>query len=113
MKGTSIIVATVLTVMLGAAGAEEYVYGRELMSDQELAEHRAKLHSLKTDEEREAYRMAHHERMEQRAQEQGIQLPDEAPAAGRPSDAGMGRDHGNMPGAMPGKPMQRGSGDER
>lgn len=92
MKGLHTTLALSLAMLLGAAAvqAEDYVYGRELMTEQELAEHQATMRSLKTEEAREAYRMAHHEKMQERAQAQGVKLPDEAPAAGRRGD-GPGR----------------------
>ncbi len=76
-----------LLFAMGGAYAEEYIYGQELMTDQEIADYRETLQSLKTEEAREAYRMAHNERMEQRAEEKGIELPSEATAAGRRSGA--------------------------
>lgn len=90
MKGFPTTLALSLALLLGASAvvAEEYIYGRELMTEQELADHRAMMQSFKTEQEREAYRMAHHERMQQRAGEVGVQLPDEAPAAGARDGSG-------------------------
>lgn len=67
--------------------AQERIYGSQLMTKQERAEHRAKLRSLKTREEREAYRMEHHKKMQERAKEKGLALPDEPTARG----GGMGQ----------------------
>lgn len=61
---------------------QKRVYGSQLMTAQERAEHRAKLRSLKTPEEREAYRLEHHRQMQERAREKGLTLPDEPPARG-------------------------------
>lgn len=116
MKGTSIAFAIGLMMALGTSvvSAEEYVYGRELMTDQELAEHRATLQSLQTEEAREAYLMAHHERMEQRAEEQGVQLPQEAPAAGNRGGMGKEDSMGRHPRSMPGgSDMNQGGGYQR
>lgn len=70
--------------------AQERIYGSQLMTKQERAEHRAKLRSLKTREEREAYRLEHHKKMQERAKEKGVMLPDEPPARG----GGMGQKGG-------------------
>lgn len=91
MKGLINTLVVSLTLLAGSTAvfAEDYVYGRELMTDKELSEHQAKMHSFKTEEEREAYRMAHHERMEQRAEDKGVALPSEAPAAGQTGGKGV------------------------
>ncbi len=66
------------------AGAEsgEQIYGSELMTKEERAEHRAKMRSLKTEAEREAYRKEHHMKMQERAKKMGKTLPDMPSAAG-------------------------------
>jgi len=77
-----LIIVVVLFVFSGlssitvAKDSEDFVYGRQLMTKQELVEHRAKMHSMKTRQEREAYRQKHHERMKKRAQEKGVVLPE-------------------------------------
>lgn len=81
---------------------DEFVYGRQLMSKEELTEHRAKLRSLKTEQERETYRKEHHERMEIRAREMGVTLP-EAPMK---KEKGMMRE--DRDGMGPGMGGQRG-----
>lgn len=65
---------------------QEQIYGSELMTKQECAEHRAKLDAAKTEEERQQIRQEHHKRMKERAKAQGVTLPDEPPAIG----GGMG-----------------------
>jgi len=80
--------------------ADEPIYGYQLMTEQERAEHRAKMRSFQTEQEREAYRMEHHKMMQERARAQGVTLPDE------PMPRGQGRGMGPGPGAGPG----RGSG---
>ena len=62
------------------------VRGRQLMTDEERAEHRKKMRAAKTAEEREQIRKEFHEQMKARAKERGITLPDEPPAMG----GGMG-----------------------
>ncbi|MGD8593770.1 MAG: hypothetical protein PVF82_13090 [Gammaproteobacteria bacterium] len=68
------------------------VYGWDLMNVKEREEHREKMRSLKTDEERTAYRQEHHKKMQQRAKEQGVTIP-EVPAE-RGSGAGPGSGQG-------------------
>lgn len=68
------------------------VYGWELMTVKEREEHRNKMRSLKTEEERTAYRMEHHKKMQQRAKERGVTIP-EVPAV-RGSGAGRGAGQG-------------------
>jgi hypothetical protein len=60
----------------------EVVYGSQLMTPQERIEYRAKMRSLKTQEEREAFRMEHHQKMQERAKAKGKTLPDMPPAQG-------------------------------
>lgn len=64
----------------------EMIYGSQMMTDQERMEHRERMRSAKTLEERELIRREHHETMKQRAEEQGLSIPDEPPAMG----GGMG-----------------------
>ena len=76
---------------------QETIYGSQLMTRKERAEHRAKMRSLKTKEERDAYRLEHHKKMQERAKEKGVTLPDEPPAAGMgPGGGGMGPGGGGM-----------------
>lgn len=96
--------ATSNTHMATQADAD-YVYGAEVMTREELAEHRAKLKSFKTEQEREAYMMSHHDRMNARAQERGIELPSEATASGR---AGVSADT-DASARMDGKGMKGGA----
>ena len=42
---------------------KERIYGWELMTDEELAEHRNKMRSLETKKERWEYRKEHHQKM--------------------------------------------------
>lgn len=78
---------------------QDQVYGSQLMTPQELAEHRAKLRTAKTVEEREQIRSEHHERMKARAKERGVTLPEEPPVGGAgmgPGGGGMGPGGGGM-----------------
>jgi len=71
----------------------EVVYGSQLMTAEERTEYRAKMRSLKTKEEREALRMEHHQKMQERAKAMGKTLPDMPPAQG----GGMAPCGGAMP----------------
>ena len=83
---------------------QEQIYGSQLMTQQERAEYRAKIHTAKTAEERQQIRKEHHERMKERAAERGVTLTEEPPARGRgmgpcggqmgPGSAGMGPHQG-------------------
>lgn len=77
--------------------SDELIYGSQLMTPQERAEHRAKMHSLKTKEEREAFRVEHHKMMQERAKKMGKKIPDMPPMQrcgagyGGPECRGAGR----------------------
>ena len=77
---------------------QKMIYGWELMSVKEREEHQAKMRTLKTEEERTAYREEHHKQMQQRAKEQGVTIP-EVPAQ-RGSGAGAGQGAGSGRGNM-------------
>lgn len=78
--------------------AREQIYGSQLMTRQERLEHRTKLRAAKTAEEREQIRKEHHEKMQQRAKERGVTLPDmpARPAGMGPRPGGMGPGAGGM-----------------
>ena len=70
----------------------EQVYGWELRSEQERWEHQNKLRSLMTEQEREAYRQEHHQRMQDRAKAQGKLVPAMPPEGRGPAaNHGMGQ----------------------
>ena len=70
---------------------QKQVYGRELMIEQERAEHHARMQTAKTDAEREQIRKQQHELMKQRAKERGLSIPDEPPA--KSERTGNHKDH--------------------
>lgn len=108
LKRTLTLLTSALALSIGlgiaadppAAPVKEQVYGSQLMTRAERAEHRAKLRAARTTEERAQIRAEHHERMLQRARELGVTLPDTPPAVG----GGMG------PGPGPGLGMGPGGG---
>lgn len=79
-----------------AAGGQEQIYGSQLMTEQERAEYRNKMRSTKTDAERDRLRLDHHERMKERAAQQGKTLPDEPPARRGGMGPGMMAPGGGM-----------------
>lgn len=85
-------VSLILFLPLQASHSDDTVYGWQLMTEQERMEHREKMKSLKTREEREAYRLEHHMRMQERAKEKGVTLPDKP----EPRGEGMMEHDGNM-----------------
>ena len=68
----------------------ERMYGYELMTPQERSEYQAHMRTLKTEQEREAYRQEQHEKMQERARVQGRTLPDTPPAGMGPGMMGPG-----------------------
>ncbi len=81
-----------------APAAEKPVCGRDLMTPDELAAHREKMRSFATQEERAAYRAAHHAKMMERAKERGVELPPQ----GCPKGGGLGMGPGGGRGPGPG-----------
>ena len=72
--------------------AQVQVYGSQLMTAAERTEYQAKMRTLKTDKERDAFRLDHHTKMTARAAERGITLPSTPPGvgAGPKSNTGLG-----------------------
>ena len=83
------------------------VYGRELMTEQEMPEHRERMRSFESEAEREKYRTEHHKRMQERAREQGVELPDEPGPRGK----GMGYGQNQGQGKSQGQGKGYGSGN--
>jgi hypothetical protein len=82
------------------------IYGYELMTPQERLEYRNHMRTMKTRQEREAFRLEHHKQMQERARAQGKTLPDMPPA-------GMGPGSGMGPGMGPGSGMMGPGGNRR
>ncbi|MBY6069742.1 hypothetical protein KUV35_00410 [Marinobacter salsuginis] len=118
-KSLSLIAGTTLLASLAsmpvAAQSEEQVFGRELMTQQELQQHRETMRNLNTDTERAQYRQLHHERMMERARERGVELRN---GMGQGSGQGMGKGQGQGMGQKNGQRMGQkngqgmGSGDK-
>jgi hypothetical protein len=77
------------------------IYGYQLMTPEERTEYRNKMRSLKTEEEREQFRIGHHEQMKIRAKERGVTLPDKSPTRGRREGMGQGMGPGPKEGGGP------------
>jgi len=103
MYGRPLITAAALAVLTaGSAVAQntEAVYGSQLMTRQEQMEYRNQMRTLKTQEERNAFRLEHHKRMQERAKEKGVTLPDTPPVMGGGMGPGMGGMGPGMGGGM-------------
>jgi hypothetical protein len=90
---TSIAVA-VLSIGSAMAQYPPAIYGSQLMTRQERMEYRNQMRSTKTQEERNTLRLEHHQKMQERAKEKGVTLPDAPPAAGGGMGPGAGGGRG-------------------
>jgi len=61
---------------------QDRFYGSQLMTEQERIEHRKRLQNAKSDEEIKEIRNQNHERMKERAKEQGVSIPEQPPVRG-------------------------------
>ena len=88
------------------AQAQVQIYGSQLMTAAERTEYQSKMRALKTDKERDAFRLDHHDKMKVRAADKGVTLPNSPPAvgAGPKANSGMGAGPGSGMGAGPGSP---------
>ena len=82
------------------------IYGSQLMTVAERTEYQSKMRALKSDKERDAFRLDHHDKMKVRAAEKGVTLPNTPPAvgAGPKANSGMGAGPGSGMGAGQGSP---------
>ena len=82
------------------------IYGSQLMTPAERTEYQSKMRALKTDKERDAFRLDHHDKMKVRAAEKGVTLPNSPPpvGAGPKVNSGMGAGTGSGMGAGQGSP---------
>lgn len=119
-KIKTLMLACLFLMPMGIVIADEdereyrQMYGWQLMTPQEREQHRIKMQSMETKEERKAYRYEHHEKMEKRAKEQGATLPDEPRERERERERGMDRmDRGDGRGMGSGGGRGMGSGGSR
>ena len=80
---------------------QQPVYGSQLMTEQERLEQRQRMRNATSPEEREQIRLEHHQRMQERARQQGVTLPEQAPAPGMGKGQGMGPGQGMGKGMGP------------
>ncbi len=73
------LVALFALPMSSAMAADEPVYGSQLMTQEERHEYQMRMREAESAEERQQIREEHHEEMKIRAQEKGVELPDEPP----------------------------------
>ena len=93
--------AIVITISTGDVQAqEEPIYGNQLMTEQERDQYRSQMQAARSETERDQLRWEHHLRMQERAKERGIILPDEPPMIGmhRPPAPGARLDRRRLPG---------------
>jgi len=95
------------------AQAQVQIYGSQLMTTAERTEYQSKMRTLKTDKERDAFRLDHHETMKVRAAEKGVTLPDTPQGAGSKANSGFGGGPGAGPGAGQGGSTNSPSGGGR
>jgi len=91
---------SIITQERAEVQTQEQVNGSQLMTEQERTEIRSKMRAAESTKEREQIHMENHERMKERAKEQGVTLADERPnrSSGmgglrnniRPKSSGMG-----------------------
>jgi hypothetical protein len=80
------------------------IYGSQLMTPAERTDYQSKMRTLKTDKERDVFRLDHHDKMKVRAAEKGVTLPNSPPAVGTGPKANAGQ------GVGPGAGMGTGQG---
>ena len=97
------------------AQAQVQIFGSQLMTAAERTEYQAKMRTLKTDKQRDAFRLDHHTKMTARAAERGITLPSTPPGvgAGPKSNTGLGVGPGSGMGSGQGAPSGGGKGPGR
>jgi hypothetical protein len=93
------------------AQAQVQIYGSQLMTAAERTEYQSKMRALKTDKERDAFRLDHHDKMKVRAAEKGVTLPNTPPAVGAGPKANSGVGAG--PGSPANSPAGGGKGPGR
>ena len=99
------IFATTSSLWIDAVKAQDQVqsqvqiYGSQIMTDAERNEYHSKMRTLKTNKERDAFRLDHHENMKVRAAEKGVTLPDTPQGAGSKANNGFGPGSGAGAGA--------------
>ncbi len=94
MLALSAVVLTAHAQTSAQPPARQQVYGSQLTTPQERTEFRARMWAAQSAQEREQIRSEHHARMQARARERGVILPDGPPGYGY--GGGMGPGMGGM-----------------
>ena len=89
------------------------IYGSQLMTTAESTQYQSNMRTLKTDKERDAFRLDHRETMKVRAAEKGVTLPETPQGAGSKSNNGFGGGPGLGAGAGQGGSANSPSGGGR
>lgn len=81
---------------------QDRIFGSQLMTQQERLDYASRMRSMKTEQERQAFRLEHHNQMQERARQRGVTLPDDPPQGpGRAmGGSGMGPGGGMGSGGM-------------
>lgn len=94
-----------------SAPSAEPIYGRELMTEQEIATQRQRMREAKTEEERVRIRAEHHVAMQERARERGVEIPAAMPPDAGHKGQGLGLGRGQGKGLGQGQGGGKGQGD--
>jgi len=109
LTGRGLLMAMLLLAGGGAIAADTTqtpIFGSQMMTERERTEYRARMWAAENDEARAAIRNEHHMQMRERAQREGVTLPETPPERGM----GMGPARGANPDAAPGRGMGPGAG---
>lgn len=77
-----------------ASKADKRIYGWQIMTPAERSAYRAKVRSLRTIQERDRFRTEHHDQMQQRAAQMGIDLQNPPPSGNGAGSGNMRNDQG-------------------
>lgn len=88
----TLLASTLFALLPGSVLAAPDTYGWELMSEQERVQHRERMQNCEAAGDCEQYRMEHHQRMQERAKQRGVTLPDQPRPRGQGTGMGMDRD---------------------
>jgi len=82
------------------APKSEPIYGYRMMSDAERNEYREKMRNARSEQERQSLRDENRKRMEARARERGVTLPEQRGPGSGPGPRGEGKGPGYGPGGQ-------------
>jgi len=103
MRNKLILAASAFALLFAASLATpalaqqgDQIFGRQLMTQQEIQEHQRLMQGAGSQQEREQIRAEHHQRMMERAKQRGVTLPEEPPAKGGGQGSGQGAGKGGQ-----------------